>query len=320
MQPLKITRELKTSILVISSILLFIWGYSFLKGRDLFVDYKTLYVNYDNIEGLTPSAPITLNGFIIGKVHGLTLDPKTGKILVEMQIKSTFPISKTSVAEIYAPSPIGGKQIAIIPDVKNNVLTVDDDFLIPSVKNGLLDGVADKITPVKEKVEKLLENADELLINMNDILNGTTKQNLKNSIENLNVTLAQFSQTTKTVGSIVDQSKSKINSSFANVDRMTKNFASLSDTLSKIEITKTAKSLERTLANVDNLMSNLKNGKGTAGKLLTDETLYKNLNRTSKELELLLQDIRLKPTRYVNVSLFGKKNKPYLPPTDTIKN
>ena len=64
------------------------------------------------------------------------------------------------------------------------------------------------------------------------------------------------------------------------------------------------------------LMTNLNTGKGTVGKLLNDDALYNNLSKTSKELELLLQDVRLYPTRYVNVSLFGKKNKPYVTPTE----
>jgi phospholipid/cholesterol/gamma-HCH transport system substrate-binding protein len=101
---LKISKEIKTAVLVISSILLFIWGYSFLKGRDLFVHYKTLFVQYDNIEGLVPSAPITLNGLIVGKVLDFKIDNKSGKVNVQLQINSDFPISKTSVAELYAPN------------------------------------------------------------------------------------------------------------------------------------------------------------------------------------------------------------------------
>ena len=316
---MKITRELKTSILVISSILLFIWGYSFLKGRDLFVDYKTFYVKYDNIEGLTPSAMVTLNGFIIGKVNTMSLDPTTARIVVEMQIKSDFPISKTSIAEIYSPSPIGGKQIAIIPDTKNPVLAVDKDFLISGSKLGLTDQLAMEIVPVKEKIEKLLDNANLMLVNVNGILDTRTTENLKASLENLNQTLAQFTIASKSVNGILDQNKLKITSSISNIDKMTTNFATISDTLSKIKIANTVKSLEKTLANVDKIMAGMQAGKGTMGKLLTDESLYKNFNKTSKELEMLLQDLRLQPTRYVNVSLFGKKNKPYVAPVDTIK-
>jgi phospholipid/cholesterol/gamma-HCH transport system substrate-binding protein len=311
---LKISKEIKTAVLVISSILLFIWGYSFLKGRDLFVHYKTLFVQYDNIEGLVPSAPITLNGLIVGKVLDFKIDNKSGKVNVQLQINSDFPISKTSVAELYAPSPIGGKQIAIIPDLKNETLAQDNDYLVAGNKLGITDELAQQLVPIKTKIEKLVDNANVMLLNVNDVLDAQLKQNLKNSLASLNATLAQFSIASKSVNGILATNDAKINSSLANVDKMTKNFATLSDSLSKINIGKTAKNLDKTMASVDKMISNLNGGKGTMGKMLNDDTMYKNLTKTSKELELLLQDVRLYPTRYVNVSLFGKKNKPYLAP------
>ena len=122
---MKITREIKTAILVIASILLFIWGYSFLKGRDLFSNYKTFYVEYENVEGLATSAPVTLNGLAIGKVNSITINETTGKLMVELQLKTDFPISKSSKATIYEPGFIGGKQIAIYPNFNDTELAVD---------------------------------------------------------------------------------------------------------------------------------------------------------------------------------------------------
>ena len=114
--------------------------------------------------------------------------------------------------------------------------------------------------------------------------------------------------------------KGKFSSTMTNVDKASANFAKITDSLSKANIGKTVKSLERTLASVDKIMADVQAGKGTLGKLAKDETMYTNFSKSSKELELLLQDFRLNPTRYVNVSLFGKKNKPYKAPvaTDTI--
>ena len=317
---MKITREIKTAILVISSILLFIWGYSFLKGRDLFVHYKTLFVEYDNIEGLAKSSSVTLNGLVVGKVIDFKIDNKTGKIIVQLQIKSDFPISKTSVAEIYSPSALGGRQVSIIPDYKNAVLAEDKDFLLASNKLGLTDEISQQLVPLKAKIEKLLDNANVMLLNVHDVLDAQAKQNIKNSLASLNEILAQFSIASKSVNGLLADNKTKINTSVLNVEKMTKNFAVLSDSLTKINIGKTAKNLDKTLASVDKIMTNLNAGKGTMGKLLTDDALYKNFNKTSKELELLLQDLRLQPTRYVNVSLFGKKNKPYVAPVqDSLK-
>lgn len=317
---MKITKEIKTAILVIASILLFIWGYSFLKGRDLFTEYKTLYVQYDNIEGLGKSALVTINGLQIGKVSDIKIDNSTGKLTVEMQIKSDFPIAKSSIAEIYSPSPIGGKQIAILPNLSDKTETASGDFLKSSSKAGMLDALSGQIEPIKNKIEVLLENANVMLKNVNQVLDEKTKTNLKVSIENLNKTLAEFSVASKNVNLLLSDNKEKINSTMTNLNKASVNFSKISDSLSQIKMGNTVKNFEKTLAKVDLIMADLQNGKGTMGKLLKDEALYNNFSKTSKELELLLQDVRLNPTRYVNVSLFGKKNKPYVGPVrDSIK-
>ncbi|MFY8181416.1 MAG: MlaD family protein [Flavobacterium sp.] len=316
---MKLSREIKTAILVIASILLFIWGYSFLKGRDLFTNYKNLYVEYVNVEGLTVSSPVTINGLVVGKVNSIVINNETGKIKVEMQINSDFPIKKTSVAEIYAPSPIGGKQIAIIP-TKEGQDAVDGDFLVSSSKLGLTDELAKQIEPLKDKITKLLDNANVMLENVNQVLDAKSKENLRNSLANLNETLAQFKGASKEVNEMLAQNKSKISGTMSNVEKASANFSKVSDSLAKANIGQTVKNLEKTLANVDKMMGDMQAGKGTMGKLMKDDAMYNNFTKTSKELELLLQDLRLNPTRYVNVSLFGKKNKPYVAPiNDTIK-
>ncbi|WP_395067212.1 MlaD family protein [Flavobacterium sp.] len=317
---MKLSREIKTAILVIASILLFIWGYSYLKGRDLFVNYKNLYVEYENVEGLTVSAPVTINGLVVGKVTKITINNETTKIKVELQINSDFPIKKTSIAEIYAPSPIGGKQIAILP-AKNGADAVDGDVLTSSSKLGLTDELAKQIEPLKDKITKLLDNANVMLENINQVLDAKSKENLRASLANLNETLVQFKGASKEVNSMLADNKSKISGTMNNVEKASANFAKVSDSLAKANIGQTVKNLEKTLSSVDKMMADMQAGKGTMGKLMKDDALYTNFNKTSKELELLLQDLRLNPTRYVNVSLFGKKNKPYAAPAvvDTIK-
>lgn len=317
---MKITKEIKTAILVIASILLFIWGYSFLKGRDLLNSYKTFYVKYDNVEGLVNSAPVTINGLIVGKVSAVKFLDNSGKIQVSLQIKSDFPFSKSSIASIYEPGLIGGKQIMITPDFKDNSIAVSGSVLKGDVKPGLTSLVADRLTPLQEKVEKMVVSADLLLKNVNSVLDSKTKENLKSCIANLDATLAEFKVASKSVNEMLTDNKGKIKSTMANIDKASANFAKISDSLSKANIGKTVKSLEKTLASVDKIMADVQAGKGTLGKLAKDETMYTNLTKSSKELELLLQDFRLNPTRYVNVSLFGKKNKPYKAPVnDTIK-
>jgi phospholipid/cholesterol/gamma-HCH transport system substrate-binding protein len=317
---LKLTREIKTAILVISSIVLFIWGYGFLKGSDLLIDYKSYYVHYDNVEGLQSSAPVTINGFVVGKVNSIKFLDNSGKIEVELQIKSDFPISKSSTAFIYEPGLIGGKQIMIVPDFKNASLALSGTVLKGGIKQGLTALVAEKLTPLQEKVEKMVVSADALLNNVNSILDAKTKENLKSSIANLDATLAEFKEASGSVNDLLAENKAKINATMTNIDKASSNFSKISDSLTKVNINQTVKSLEKTLATVDKILVEVEQGKGTLGKLAKDDAMYSNFTKTSKELELLLQDLRLNPTRYVNVSLFGKKNKPYKAPVnDTIK-
>ncbi len=312
---MKITREIKTAILVIASILLFIWGYSFLKGQNLFNNHKKLFVEYDNVEGLATSAPVTVSGKIIGKVTSITLS-KNGRLEVELQInEDDFPISKSSVAQIYEPGFIGGKQIAIIPNYKDTNMTVSGDKLLSDIKLGLTDEFGKKLEPTQQKIEGLLTNADKLVVNLNSIFDDQAKQNLKNSISELNKTLTEFNKAAQKINTILVSNEKKIDVSLGNIEKVSGNFAKISDDLEKAKLAETVKALDATLASVNKIMSDLESGKGSMGKLLKDEVMYTNLTKASKELELLLQDVRLHPTRYVNVSVFGKKEKPYVAPT-----
>lgn len=313
---MKLTREIKTAILVIASILLFIWGYSFLKGRDLFTNYKTLYVEYNNVEELSASAPVTLNGLIIGKVNKITINETTGKLLVELQLKTDFPISKTSKASLYTPSLIGGKQIKIIPNLEDKTLAEDGQTLESTVELGLTESLGGKIEPIEQKLNLMLANINTLVAGLNNVLDKKGQEDIKKSLAELSQTMEQFHRASGTLNSILDSNKGQINGVVSNFNKMSSNFNKISDSLNKADLGKTVRNLNQTLAKVDGLMSNLNSGKGTAGKLLNDDALYNNLAKTSKELELLLQDVRLYPTRYVNVSLFGKKNKPYVAPKE----
>lgn len=316
---MKLTREIKTAILVISSILLFIWGYSFLKGKDLFTDDKRVYVEYDNVEGVTKSTSVTLNGLVVGTVTNITINHSTGKVLVELLLKTDFPISKSSVAAIYEPGFIAGKQIAIYPNLEDKALIETGDRLSAKLIPGLTDSLQAKLAPVQQKVEKVLESADNLITGLNNVLDAQGQADLKKSLAELSKTIEQFHKASTSANVILDENKVQIKGIVTNFNKVSSDFSKISDSLNKADLGKAAKNLEKTLANVDRLMSDVQAGKGTMGKLLTDEELYKNLQKSSKELDLLLEDVRLNPTRYINISVFGKKNKPYVAPVnDTI--
>lgn len=317
---MKLTREIKTAILVIASLLLFIWGYSFLKGRELFSTYQTFYAEYDSVEGLAKSAPVTLNGLVIGKVIIITINQNTGKLMVEMQVKTDFPISRSSVATIYEPGFIGGKQIAIEPNFKDKNLAQDGQLLMSNVRLGLTESLGNKLGPIQVKLEKIMTNADVLITGINNVLDKKTQEDLKVSLAELSQTMVQFRKASESVNGMLDDNKTQIKGVVTNFSKISSDFAKISDSINKANLGKTVRELNATIAKVNGIMKDLDSGKGTMGKLLNDDALYSNLEKTSKELELLLQDVRLYPTRYVNISLFGKKNKPYTgPPSDTIK-
>jgi phospholipid/cholesterol/gamma-HCH transport system substrate-binding protein len=181
---------------------------------------------------------------------------------------------------------------------------------------GLTESLGGKIEPIQQKLDLMLANINTLVSGLNNVLDKQGQENLKKSLAELSQTMEQFHRASGSLNSILDTNKGQINGVVTNFNKMSSNFNKISDSLNKADLGKTVRNLNQTLAKVDNLMSNLNSGKGTAGKLLSDDALYNNLSKTSKELELLLQDVRLYPTRYVNVSLFGKKNKPYVAPTE----
>lgn len=310
---MKLSRELKTAILVILSIALFIWGYNFLKGKNLFDTSKKIYAVYDSVEGLEPSSQVKLKGVTVGRVNSYEF-LENRKVVVEISLTSNYPISKSSIAELVGSSPLGGKEIVIIPNDDDKILAESGDTIKSITKLGLTDALAAEMVPLKDRLEKLLDNANVLFSNVNEVLDQKTKQNLQSAMAELNKTMTEFSSASKSLNSLLANNTTKIDNSFTNLDKTTANFAKLSDSLAQVNLKQTVEKLQSTLANVDKLMADMQNGNGTMGKLLKDDKMYNNFTSASKELELLLQDLRLHPTRYVNVSLFGKKEKPYVAP------
>jgi len=315
---LKISREIKTAILVISSILLFIWGYSFLKGRDLFNSYKTFYAVYDEVEGLAPSAPVTINGLAVGKVTSITLHDD-GKLLVEIQVKTDFPISKTTVATIYEPGLLAGKSIALIPNFKDPVEATDGQHLSTNVKPGMLSNIGDRLSPLQTKVEKTVVTADSLLMGLNNVFDRATQENLRKSIAELSVTMKEFSEAARGVNGLIATNKTKLDGTFSNLNNATANFSKLSDSLNNANIGAAMKKLDKALTNVDKVVNDVQSGKGTLGKLLKDDGMYNNLEDASLEMKQLVKDLKENPKRYVHFSVFGKKPKPYVAPKEDEK-
>lgn len=317
---MKYSREVKTALLAIIAIVILIFGYSFLKGENLLDDSRTFYAVYDDVEGLSPSSEVTINGLKVGKIIGIDFLNNKGDLLVAFTVKNDFPFSKNSLAEIYGGNIIGGKSLAIIPKYDAKVgMAKNGDTLPSSKEEGIMELVNDRLTPLQNKLEGTIVSADSMLTAINQILNDSTRRNIKGTFENLDQTVASFRVTATELQGIVQGNSEKLDRTFTNLDEMSTNFNRFSDTLTNMDIQKITSDLEKVVADFESVSEKLNNGDGTAAKLINDDAVYNNLDRATKQLEELLQDVKLNPKRYVHFSVFGKNPGPYDPPKDSLK-
>lgn len=314
---MKLSKEVKTGILSLSAILLFIYGYSFIKGSDIFDSSRIFYVSYQNVEGLDNSARVTINGLAVGKVKSIDLVNKEGGLIVSFSVDREFNFSRNSIVRIYSSSLIGGKQLAIILDNETNNIAKSGDTLKGEIEKGMLEVMTGGLKPLEQKVLTTLSNLDSLVLNLTDVLDDETRLNLKESIVSLNQTMNSFKEASGNLNSLIKTNKEKLNNTFANLEIASENFARFSDSLAQIETGKMVKDLENIISRFNSILEGIEDGKGSIGKLLKDDKLYDNLEGASKQLELLLEDMKLHPKRYVHFSLFGKKSKEYVQPEDT---
>ena len=176
---MKISREVKTALLVLSGIALFIYGYSFLKGTSLFERNKIIYTVYDEVEGLVSGAKVSINGLSIGRITNIDFLPNTTRILITMSIREELEFSKESTAQLYETGLIGGKAIAIQPVFDLNNKIVSGDTLVSEVKPGLTELINRQIEPLQAKIESMLTSADSLFSGVSNVLDNNTQVNFK---------------------------------------------------------------------------------------------------------------------------------------------
>jgi len=307
---LKISKEVKTAILVLLGIVLFIFGFNYLKGKNLLESSRTFFTEYNNAEGLIPSTPVTINGLAVGKVTDIWFkEDGSGILKVKLVVDNDFEFSKNSRAELYETGLIGGKAIAIVPAVDGAKNAQDGDELQGGIKAGLSELVNQRLTPLQENIERMTASAETFLNNLNEVFDSKTKQNIKQSISGLNDLLLELKNTSGSLNTLISKKDSNLNKSITNFESISANLTKVTDSIASTNIATTVNNLESTLKNVNAILSDLERGKGSMGKLLKDDKLYNNLEGATGELEALLKDIKLHPKRYFRI--LSKKEIPY---------
>lgn len=312
---MKLSREVKTAILVISGIVFLIIGINYLKGINVFVPKNEFYTEFD-YNALTTSSPVTIKGNNVGKINSIIYDFETGKTRVAFTIDKGLKFSKDSKMRLYEMGLMGGNGIAIIP-ADGGDLAENGDFLASEVEEGLVKSLTSNFSGLSSGLDVTLKSADSLLINLNSLVEDESDNGLKNAIAELNTTIKGFKTLSNSFNSLIAKNDEGLTAVISNFNKVSEDLTELSADLKEADISKTVNDLDQTLLNVNSLLAGLDKGEGTLGKLLNDDDLYNNLEVASQQLQELLQDVKLNPQRYIKVSVFGKKDKSgYVKPED----
>jgi len=308
---MKFTKEIKVGFLAVLGIMMSVFSYNYLKGINLFDKNRKFIVKYEKVDGLSVSNPVTMNGFKIGKVQKINFNSNnTRELLVDIIIDNDVIFPKTSLAELYETGLIGGKAIAIIPDYKNDsTIAIDGDYLKGVIKPGLTELVNQILPQVQLQIEAVMKNAEIVLQNINTLFDDETKKELKSSIEDFSNLTSSLSETSDEISKLIADNSENLTNSLSDFRSASNNIKSITDSLNSDDIKSITINLNSLVNNLNSITTSLKNSEGTAGKLINDKSIYDNLENATNQLNRLIEDIKLNPSRYINFSVFGKKNK-----------
>ena len=227
---MKFTNEVKTGILVIFGIGLFVFGFSYLKSNDIFVSDRTFYAIYDDVEGVVNGTPVTINGYPVGSIQNISFYKGT-KLLVKFRIENDIEFSINSSAQIYETGLIGGKALAIIPTNDKSRLAISNDTLSSSIAPGLTDLVNKQITNLQIKIESMVMSADSVLYKINRVFDDSTRSNLRKTVSDFNFTITELKETSSLIKNIVESNKTNVDLTIGNVSKISNDLSSISSTL-----------------------------------------------------------------------------------------
>jgi len=311
-------KELLIGLFFVVAIALFIWGYNFLKGRNIFNDEKAIYGIYNDVSGLTKSNPVSIYGLQVGQVKDIYFDENmSGKLIVVFAINTDFPIPINSIAKIYSSNLMGSKAVQIIPG-NSNVFVNDGDTLFTTIEGSLKDAVNQQVQPIKLKAESLIESIDSIMVVFQTIFNENARENIKHSFENIKNTLGNLEHTTSTIDTFVVMEKVRLAEAISNLEKITDNldknkdnitniltnFSAISDSLKQADIPATVINANKSIEKLFSILDKIDKGEGSAGLLLNSDSLYVHITKSASDLNLLLEDIRENPKKYVKFSIF----------------
>ncbi|MDE3252906.1 MAG: MCE family protein [Bacteroidota bacterium] len=319
---MKISNETKVGALTAIAITLLILGFNFLKGKTLFKTGNYIYAKYNDTKGIMVSNAVFINGFQVGSVSDIeNTDQNLSSIMVVIKLRSNYNIPTNSVATI-KENPLGSSSIQIALGDAKTYLATGDTVLTASTA-GLLGDVMNKLGPVGDQIKTTVHSLDSVLKNINTIFDPNTKHNLQEVIANINKTTASLVVSSASIQAMLNEQSGAITQSMNNVASFTKNLSDnnqkvnrmldnvekTTDNLSKADLAGTVDKLKTTISNLNTILSKIDSKEGSLGKLMNDKALYDNLTNTVRSANILMDDLRVHPKRYVNISVFGKKDK-----------
>ncbi len=334
---MKISNETKVGALTAIAITLLILGFNFLRGKTLFKTGNFIYAKYSDTKGIMVSNSVFINGFQVGSVFEIeNADQNLSSIVVAIKLKDDYNIPVNSIATINE-NPLGAAKMSIALGDAKQYLKSGDTVLTAS-SAGLLGNVMNKLGPVGDQLKVTIHSLDSVLKNINSIFDPNTKNNLQAVIANINKVTASLVVSSASIQSMMNQQSGAITQSMNHVASFTKNLSDnnekvtkmlsnvekTTDNFAKTDIAGTIDNLKTTIANLNNILEKVSAKDGSLGKLMNDKVLYDNLTNTVRSANILMDDLRVHPKRYVNISVFGKKDKsgPLLTPlpvTDSTK-
>jgi phospholipid/cholesterol/gamma-HCH transport system substrate-binding protein len=312
---MKISNETKIGILTALAITVLILGYSYLRGNDVFSGSNKFYAVYKSVEGLSVSKPVLVNGFPIGRVSKMELQPD-GRTIVQFKIDPKYNIPNNTLAKLVSTDLLGTK--AIVFEMGNSKTYADDQDTLKADVQGSL---AESLQPIQKKAEDLIAKMDSSLAAINRIMNPNFQKNVDRSFLSIANSLQTLEGTTKKIDALVGAQSAHINGIMANaeavsgnlktstahLDAIATNFETFSNDLSHSNIKQTLDNANKAVSDLQASISKINDGHGTLSLLLNDDKLYKNLNDASLNLNSLFIDLKAHPKRYVSFSVFGGK-------------